>query len=207
MAPPSFAMFWANQVPKYETEDKKAQVTIWAGHYFGVTQERQNNPPPDSWASDPENDVALCHITIQPGGKLTIPKAHDETVNRSLFYIEGVSGVLVDGKKINSKQSLIVDPTADIELENPTDKVVEFLWMQGKPIAEPVSQYGPFVMNTQNEIQQAFMDYRSTQFGGWPWPRDDMVFPAEKGRFALFDGKESLPDDGRDGDGTCEAEK
>jgi hypothetical protein len=48
-------------------------------------------------------------------------------------------------------------------------------------------------MNTQSEVQQAFADYRRTKFGGWPWPQDGMVFPREKGRFALLDGHELLP--------------
>ena len=48
-------------------------------------------------------------------------------------------------------------------------------------------------MNTQSEIRDAFMDYQRTKFGGWPWPQDDMVFPQDKGRFALVDGKETRP--------------
>jgi hypothetical protein len=60
----------------------------------------------------------------------------------------------------------------------------EILVLQGRPIAEPVAQYGPFVMNTRAEIEQAFADYRRTAFGGWPWDRPDPVHPVAQGRFA-----------------------
>jgi hypothetical protein len=41
-------------------------------------------------------------------------------------------------------------------------------------------------MNTEEEIRQAFSDYRATSFGGWPWPRRDNVHPRTKGRFAKY---------------------
>ena len=66
--------------------------------------------------------------------------------------------------------------------------------LQGRPIGEPVAQYGPFVMNTRAEIEQAFADYRRTGFGGWPWPTDDPVTTREAGRFARHaDGRVEAP--------------
>jgi hypothetical protein len=65
------------------------------------------------------------------------------------------------------------------------------LLLQGKPINEPVEQYGPFVMNNMDEIKEAFADYQKTRFGGWPWQRSDMVHGNITGRFAKFsDGTE-----------------
>jgi quercetin 2,3-dioxygenase len=77
----------------------------------------------------------------------------------------------------------------EIALENgPAES--ELLLLQGRPIGEPVVQYGPFVMNTPTEIQQAFYDYQRTEFGGWPWPSDDHVHSQNAGRHARYiDGR------------------
>eukprot|EP00977_Amphora_coffeiformis_P023029 scaffold12113_cov159-Amphora_coffeaeformis.AAC.4 len=206
MVKPGFAMFWAPDVPKWTDESKLASVTIWAGvNYFEV--KKNNAPPPDSWASDPANDVAVMHITIQPGGKLTLPAANTgKNVSRTLFYIEGVEGAMKVGEQAIPAKVLVkveADEDIDLEMDAAATEPGEFLLLQGKPIDEPVAQHGPFVMNTRAEIQQAFMDYQRTQFGGWPWPRDDMVFDRTKDRFALLDGKETEPPK----DEECEAQE
>jgi hypothetical protein len=70
----------------------------------------------------------------------------------------------------------------DIALESPAGSDV--LVLQGRPIGEPVARYGPFVMNEEREIEQAFADYRETGFGGWPWPSEEPVHRHAEGRFA-----------------------
>ena len=189
-------MLWHEDIPVWKSKDQKASVTVWAGHYFEATEEHATAKiPKDSWAKDPANDVAILHIRLDPGGKLILPKAHGGAeINRSLFYVEGERGMSVDGKDIGEKVVLTIQPDVDVELalSESAEKPGEFLLLQGKPINEPVSQYGPFVMNTEAEINQAFSDYQRTKFGGWPWPDDAMVFPKEKGRFALIQGKEII---------------
>ncbi len=64
------------------------------------------------------------------------------------------------------------------------------LVLEGEPIQEPVVQYGPFVMNTQKEIQEAFIDFQKTEFGGWSFDRYDPVNSSGDSRFARYpDGR------------------
>ena len=79
--------------------------------------------------------------------------------------------------------AITVHANQDIEIQA-VDGPVEILLLQGRPIAEPVAQYGPFVMSTRSELEQAFADYRRTQFGGWPFTENAPVHPRDQGRFA-----------------------
>jgi quercetin 2,3-dioxygenase len=70
-----------------------------------------------------------------------------------------------------------------IEIEA-VDGPADILLLQGRPIGEPVAQYGPFVMNTREELERAFSDYQRTLFGGWPWPEKAPVHGRDRVRFA-----------------------
>lgn len=93
------------------------------------------------------------------------------------------SQVTLAGTPISKYHSAVVDASVDMPVLNGTDEA-RILVLQGKPIGEQVIQYGPFVMNTKEEIQKAFDDFHATKFGGWPWSRYDQVHDRSEGRFA-----------------------
>ena len=125
--------------------------------------------------------VTIWTIKMAPGAVWTLP-ATDPRCHRRLFFFNGTS-IESYGQSIAAKSALTLDPSADAELRN-GEATAEFLLLQGIPIGEPVAQYGPFVMNTNEEIHEAFADYRATGFGGWPWPDNDPTHPRDASRFA-----------------------
>ncbi len=189
-AQPFYTMLWAEDIPVLSEKDKNGkltEVTIIAGKIANVTAPA---PAPDSWANEPENEVGIWLIKIEANAQWTIPAASLE-VNRSLYFYRGAT-INITGISIENYHSvdLLADQTVIIENGN---KDAFLLLLQGRPINEPVVQHGPFVMNSATEIQQAFNDYRKTQFGGWPWPRHDNVHSRDKGRFAKYsDGREEV---------------
>jgi redox-sensitive bicupin YhaK (pirin superfamily) len=191
MAEPCFAMHWAEDVPRWTSVDTQSSVILWAGEYGGM---KGRTPPPRSWATDIDNEVAVWHIEMKPGAHFTVPAAKGGSkINRCLYWVEG-TGLKIGTKVLDAHSAVTVNAGMDCDLFNPsTTATTELLMLQGRPIAEPIVQHGPFVMNTQGEIKQAFSDYQKTQFGGWPWPDDAMCFPREKGRFSLQGGREEVP--------------
>ncbi len=178
---PTFKMLWENTIPKIKLKDdkqKNIEIELAAGKY-----ENYSAPEPvsDSWAADPENHVNIWHIKLEENAVWEIP-ATSAKVNRSLYFFEGET-IEAEFNPIQLNQVLELDANRKISIKN-GNKPARLLLLQGKPINEPVEQYGPFVMNNMVEIQQAFADYQKTRFGGWPWPRTDMVHGNETGRFA-----------------------
>ncbi len=182
MAPPHFAMLWDKDIPRVEHVDeagKKTVVTVIAGALAGKTPPP---PPPKSWAARADSDVAIWAIRMEAGASFSLPKTRGAETVRMLYFFAGPS-LRIGEERLDKHIAAVVRSDEDAKLVA-GDGEVEILILQGKPIGQPVAQYGPFVMNTRQEIERAMADYRLTRFGGWPHRRDDPVHPREEGRFA-----------------------
>ncbi len=184
---PVYKMLWAEEIPVIRSADrfgKTTEISLIAGNMENTAA---LPPASDSWASDPENEVAIWLIKMETGAQWSLPAAKGP-VSRTLYFYEG-SSLNIAGVNMSAYHSAEIDPSGELPLINSQDEG-RFLILQGRPINESIVQYGPFVMNTEDEIREAFRDYRTTQFGGWPWHRPDPVHGPEPVRFAKYaDGR------------------
>ena len=196
LAEPHFAMFWSQKIPRVAHVDdagKRTEVVTVAGSLAG---EKPPSPPPSSWASRPEAEVAIWTIRMEAGAKWTLPAA-GKGLNRALYFFDGEK-LTVAGQELLVGVRAQVKSDASLELVC-GDEACEILLLQGRPIDEAVAHYGPFVMNTNEELRQAMRDYQRTEFGGWPWSSDGPVHERGAGRFAIHAGGErERPEDAAD---------
>ncbi len=188
---PYFSMFWDKEVPRLISKDssgRRVEVTVVAG---AIGSNRAPKPPPNSWASNGDADVAIWNIRMEPGASWNLP-ASTAGVNRALYVVQG-SGLTLGDRTIASRHQVVLKSDVASSLSAGTE-ALELLVLQGRPIGEPVVKHGPFVMNTREEIVQAFQDYRRTQFGGWPWSDSAPVHGQDHQRFARHaDGRVERP--------------
>ncbi|MES2483500.1 MAG: pirin family protein, partial [Pseudomonadota bacterium] len=192
MAQPHFTMLWNEQIPRRVWQDaqgRQTHVAVVAGNLEGT---QALAPPPESWAAQADSDVAIWTIRMAPGAQWTLPPATGQGSRRTLYFFKG-AGATVGGQAVKGPVAITLRADAEVALAA-GDTECEFLLLQGRPIGEPVAQYGPFVMNTQQEIMQAMQDYRRTQFGGWKFADAAPVHGREPRRFARYpDGREEAP--------------
>ncbi|MFJ7727758.1 pirin family protein [Neobacillus sp. NPDC097160] len=178
---PDYKMLWAEDIPVIELTDtagKKTTVRLITGKLEGKTS---LEPAAASWAHDPNHHVGIYLIHLEPEAGVTLPSV-SKTLNRNLYFYQGKT-IHVEGTAVQASHSVKLAGDQEIEITNGS-KDAYILVLEGEPIGEPVAQYGPFVMTTDQEIRDAFNEYRRTQFGGWPWGRYDRVNEREAGRFA-----------------------
>jgi redox-sensitive bicupin YhaK (pirin superfamily) len=189
-ANPYYTMLWHEKIPVVDmvSEKGRTRIKLVAGELNGT---KALPPAPDSWAADAGNELAIWVIQMEAGASFELPAASSQA-NRSLFFFEG-NNLHMGDEVLQVNHAYELAPDSPIPIRN-GPAASRMLFLQGKPIRENVVHYGPFVMNSEGEIQQAMLDYQKTRFGGWPWPRHDMVHEKSEGRFARFtDGKLERP--------------
>lgn len=188
MVAPSYQMHWSEDIPIIEQTDpsgKKTRIRLIAGK---LGDHKALTPCPDSWAADPQNKVGIFLLHLEPGAVFTLP-AGSPTLHRNLYFYRGTGTLQVEGVEVPSEHRIKVSGKETIQLLNGASESYLAI-LEGEPIAEPIAQYGPFVMNTQHEIRAAISDFQRTGFGGWPWKEADIVHNRSTGRFARYiDGR------------------
>ncbi len=149
MSKPRYQEIKSSSIPLYKSEDGKTQIKVIAGRIENTHAKIETHTP-----------IVYYHVTMQAGGKFSIPV--DDSLNVMAYVISG-SAKFADSKETDRAHLVIFQDTGHVSAA--TEKGVSFLLLGGRPLQEPVARYGPFVMNTADEIYQAFDDYRSGRMG------------------------------------------
>lgn len=186
---PNYKMLWNEKIPLIKELDENGnayEIKLISGKYKDI---ESLQPLPNSWAFKRDNHVGIWVIKLAPNAEVTIPKV-SSSLNRMLYNIEGKE-IYIDDKTINPYHCAQLNGGEDIVIKN-GDANSELLLLEGEPIKEPVVAYGPFVMNSRREIEQAMNDFRLTQFGGWPWDSAEPVNNLNDDRFASYNNGERV---------------
>ncbi len=147
--PAHYQSLTAGNMGKIELPDQGGVVNVVAGNFNGVAGPAQTYSP-----------VNLFDIKLRAGHELNLPVA--ESHNTALLVING--SLEVQGEKAPEHSFVLFRNDGDeILLHAGEDSVV--LLISGEPIDEPIASYGPFVMNTQDEIYTAISEFQSGKFG------------------------------------------
>lgn len=159
-AAPRYQSIEGGQVALLSSEDGGALVRVIAGEIDGHAGRGSTHTP-----------ITLAHSTIAPGARLNLP--WDRTYNALVYVLSGRGGVGPVGHPIQQGQLAVLGPGDRIEItadagQDGNRPALEVLLLGGRPIREPVVQYGPFVMNTKSEVLQALEDFNAGRFGSLP---------------------------------------
>lgn len=150
MAKPGYQGITASQIPNVALPDQAGYVRVIAGDYSGTAGPAQTFSPMNVW------DIRL---NAGASASLSVP----EGWTAGVVVLRGT--VQVNGTDIARDAELVVLDTkgTDIRLDANNEAIV--LLLSGEPIEEPIVGYGPFVMNTEEEIRQAMQDFQRGDFG------------------------------------------
>jgi quercetin 2,3-dioxygenase len=110
--------------------------------------------------------IAMVHATVSPGAELRLPWRPD--FNALVYVLAGAGTVGNEARPVRTGHLAVFGAGGHLVVRAAPTQSLDVLVLGGTPLREPVVQYGPFVMNTKAEIQQAFEDFQSGRMGSIP---------------------------------------
>jgi redox-sensitive bicupin YhaK (pirin superfamily) len=153
MTAPRYQELKAADIPRASNASGDVRVRVIAGESLGVRGAIESRTP-----------ILYLHVTLAPGAKFEQPMPREFNafayVIRGQARFDGASGTQ------DPKRLVVFSHDGDeIKVSNPSEKPLDLLLVAGAPIGEPVARHGPFVMNTREELVQAFEDFRDGKMG------------------------------------------
>ena len=163
MIPPAYQNLEAEEVTLLSSADGGSLVRVIAGELGEHRGPGSTHTP-----------MALMHATIFPGALLELP--WNAGFNALVYVLTGSGRSLDGGRRVHSGQLVAFGPgdwvaVRNHDPQNASGVNLEILVLGGQPIREPVEHYGPFVMNTRDEIRQALEDFEAGRLGRFPRTR------------------------------------
>jgi redox-sensitive bicupin YhaK (pirin superfamily) len=155
MINPRYQDVSSDKIPIVKSDDGKVRVKVIAGDFMGQQS-----------VIDTKTPIIFLHFTLQSNAQVAqkVPKEY----NAFAYVVEG-EGLFGDEKKLAQKEQAVFFERDGDEITiatNPNAKIpLDVLLLAGIPLGEPVARYGPFVMNTSEELEQATRDYQSGKMG------------------------------------------
>ena len=153
LTPPRYQDIPVSRIPEVVLDDKGSRVHIIAGTIGNTTAVINTHTP-----------ITFLHVTLQPGVSFThsVPPSQ----NAMVYIISGNGQFGSEAKSASAGQLVVFANNAEeITTTALSEEPLDLLLLGGEPLNEPVVRYGPFVMNTREEIFQAFQDYQSGKMG------------------------------------------
>jgi redox-sensitive bicupin YhaK (pirin superfamily) len=154
MSPPRYQEFGGGNIPSVEKDG--VTVRVVAGEYAGV------GGPATEIAAQP----IYMDVRVEAGHTFEIDIPREQTALAYVFEGEGVflNGETGDGQRVSAIRMVKFEDGDALKVRAAEDQHIRFMLIAGAPFGEPIAPYGPFVMNTQDEIRQALTDLRSGTF-------------------------------------------
>jgi redox-sensitive bicupin YhaK (pirin superfamily) len=153
MMKPRYQEIPGAQIPKVTSADGLVSVSVIAGEAMGRKAVIETRTP-----------IIYLHYSIKPGGVAT--QQVSSTYNTFAYIVDGEGLFGAERERAKDGQMvLFAQDGNEVRIENTGNATLDVLLIGGMALNEPIARYGPFVMNTEDEIRQAFEDYRLGRMG------------------------------------------